>query len=103
MDIFCLNERTHSQAFLLLIYVCYLFISVCYLQKKLSEIQLKPWQLGAPQSLDRWTVFFAAVTPALAIVRTTLSLIIQARGSEVCFTWISCPHCHDDAVLSHLF
>ncbi|XP_025114734.1 protein virilizer homolog isoform X3 [Pomacea canaliculata] len=55
------------------------FVSIL---QKLSEIQLKPWQLGAPQSLDRWTVFFAAVTPALAIVRTTLSLIIQARGSE---------------------
>nr|KAG5709021.1 hypothetical protein BaRGS_004660 [Batillaria attramentaria] len=49
---------------------------------KLSELQLKPWQQGIPQSLDHWTMFFAAVVPALAIVRATLSLIIKTRGSE---------------------
>ncbi|KAK7500315.1 hypothetical protein BaRGS_00008538, partial [Batillaria attramentaria] len=50
--------------------------------QKLSELQLKPWQQGIPQSLDHWTMFFAAVVPALAIVRATLSLIIKTRGSE---------------------
>ena len=51
--------------------------------QKLNEAQLKPWQQGVPQSLDHWTMFFAAIVPALAIVRATISLIIHTRGSEV--------------------
>ncbi|KAL8610324.1 hypothetical protein ACOMHN_041138 [Nucella lapillus] len=50
--------------------------------QKLSEAQLKPWQQGLPQSLDHWSLFFAIITPTIAIVKATISLIIQARGSQ---------------------
>lgn len=68
----------------------YIF-SLLFLTQKLSESHLKPWQQGVPQSVDQWTVFFAAVTPTLALVRYTLSLIIQTRGSEVssCHTYLA--------------
>jgi hypothetical protein len=51
--------------------------------QKLSETELKSWQQGLPQSLEHWTTFFATIIPALAIVKSTISMIIKARGSEV--------------------
>ncbi|KAK3085549.1 hypothetical protein FSP39_005168 [Pinctada imbricata] len=50
--------------------------------QKVSEILLRPWQRGLPQSSEQISYHLAIIKPTLEIVKETLCYIIAARGAE---------------------
>ncbi len=51
--------------------------------QKVTEAVLKPWQKGIPRSSHRGGLLYAIVKPATELVKTTLSLLIAAKDTEV--------------------
>ena len=49
----------------------------------MSEILLRPWQRGIPQSSEQITYHLSVVRPTLEIVQHTLRYLIKARATEV--------------------
>ena len=51
--------------------------------QKLGDLMLSPWQQGIPQHGLRGLVINAVVQPTLALIKSTLATVIEARGAEV--------------------
>ena len=51
--------------------------------QKVSERLLRPWQCGIPQTHQQMALVLAAVKPALALLKATLSSLIDTRGPQV--------------------
>lgn len=61
------------------------FDCALYLFQKTSELLLRSWQEGIPQSADQMAFHISIIKPTLQIVKTILLHLILARGSEVCY------------------
>ncbi|XP_078337705.1 protein virilizer homolog isoform X3 [Crassostrea virginica] len=58
-------------------------LSICTtILQKVSEILLRPWQRGIPQSSEQITYHLSVVRPTLEIVQHTLRYLIKARATE---------------------
>ncbi|XP_064611731.1 protein virilizer homolog [Liolophura sinensis] len=50
--------------------------------QKLTELMLRPWQQGVPQSTNQMLYLLSVIRPALSLVKAIVSQVIMARGSQ---------------------